>query len=308
MTMDWSLRRRGVSPKRHYPRHARTFCHNPRQSRLFSWCLCFLVFILIVYWPKKGGSPPSKTRQKRPSGGAVPPPRIRREADAPIHKPPKKQRTVESTEHVYRADGLLDVNPKGKHPILELIERSETQWERKVERQSKTLKQAVDEYKRRYKRLPPKGFEIWYVIECVVVSLFNVHRWDYVDFHDVKLVDEYDSIHARLEPFWGVDPAVLQGIQADWEAHADTFTIGKLPDSSTVELLNNTLQDDSYLGRQRIQDQLDLLEDVQEWLPEFRATFTSHDGPTQFVSWELRKKAEEAAERGECVCGCVSQI
>ena len=102
-----------------------------RRSRLVWWCLCILVSILIVYWSKK-------------------------------------QRTAESAEHVYRPDGLLDMNPKGKHPIFELIERSETQWKRKLERQSKTLKQAVDEYKRRYNRLPPKGFEIWYVIEHVL--------------------------------------------------------------------------------------------------------------------------------------------
>jgi hypothetical protein len=124
-------------------------------------------------------------------------------------------------------------------------------------------------------------------------------RWDYVDYHDVKLVDEYDSIHTRLQPFWGVSPSVLREAQATWESQSDTFTIGKLPGSSSVELLNHTLHD-SYTGHQRVRDQLNLLEDVQEWLPEFRATFTVHDGPTQFVSWELRKAAEEAAERGEC--------
>ena len=138
--------------------------------------------------------------------------------------------------------------------------------------------------------------------------LLNVYRWHYVDSHDVKLVDEYDSIHDSLEPFWGVNPAVLRGIQTDWESHSDTFTIGKLPGSSTVELLNHTLRDDSRIGRRRVQDQLNLLKDVQQWLPEFRTTFTSQDVPTQFVSWEMRKRAVEAAERGECACGCVSQM
>ena len=133
-------------------------------------------------------------------------------------------------------------------------------------------------------------------------------RWHYVDSHNVKLVDEYDSIHDRLEPFWGVNPAALQQVQADCESQAFTFTIGKLPGSSTVDRLNHTLQDASRLGHRRVQDQLDLLKDVQQWLPEFRATFTSHDGPAQFVSWELRNKAVEAAKRGECACGCVSQI
>lgn len=90
----------------------------------------------------------------------------------------------------------------------------------------------------------------------------------------------------------------MRANQAAWETHTDTFTIGKLPDTFTVELLNHTFHND--VGYQRVQDQLDLLEDVQEWLPEFRATYTIHDGPTQFVSWELRKAAEDAAERGEC--------
>jgi len=164
-----------------------------------------------------------------------------------------------------------------------LIERSETQWKRKLERQSKTLKAAVREYRRRYKRPPPKHFEIW---------------WDYVTYHDVQLVDEYDSIHARLQPFWGVDPVQLRAAQAEHETFADTFTIGKLHDDDSVVLLNSTLQG-SQLGHQRVQDQLELIDEVQEWLPAFRATFTKHDGPLQFVSWEMRKAAVDAAERGE---------
>ena len=71
-----------------------------------------------------------------------------------------------STEHVYRSDGLLEVNPRGRHPIFELIERSETQWKDRVAGQSRTFKQAVAEYKRRYQRPPPKGFEIWSVNTC----------------------------------------------------------------------------------------------------------------------------------------------
>lgn len=63
--------------------------------------------------------------------------------------------------HQWRSDGLVDVNPNGAHPIYELVRRAEAQWEAKQRRASKTLKQAVKEYKRRYKRLPPKGFDHW---------------------------------------------------------------------------------------------------------------------------------------------------
>lgn len=64
-------------------------------------------------------------------------------------------------DHYWRSDGLLDVNHKGIHPIYELIERAEAKWKTKQRRASKTLKQAVREYRRRYKRLPPKGFDHW---------------------------------------------------------------------------------------------------------------------------------------------------
>jgi hypothetical protein len=74
----------------------------------------------------------------------------------PIPSPP--------ADHYYGDDGLLVVNPNGTHPIFELIERAEEAWEKKLGRASKTLGEAVAEYKRRYHRPPPIHFEKWYVI------------------------------------------------------------------------------------------------------------------------------------------------
>lgn len=65
------------------------------------------------------------------------------------------------TSHTFHPNGLLLVNPKGKHPILALIDRAEKAWRSKISRQSKTLAEAVAEYKRRYRRNPPKGFDDW---------------------------------------------------------------------------------------------------------------------------------------------------
>ncbi|KAF8511776.1 hypothetical protein JB92DRAFT_2831055 [Gautieria morchelliformis] len=266
---------RSSSPKRYLPKHACTSWRGPRHPCLLSWSLCIILLIAIVFWPQNRSTRPSPTRQKRPDASVLH--QARAFADVPV--PPKKhkqQRTpAQPAAHVYRTDGLLDINPKGKHPILELIDRSETQWKRKLERQSKTLKQAVDEYRRRYKRSPPKGLP----------------RSETCD----------DSIHECLQPFWGVDPSVLRASQAAWESYSNTFTIGKVSAASAVELLNYTFEDTSVLARERIQNQLDILEDMQDWLPEFRATFTTDDGPTQMVSWELRSKAEEAVAWGEYI-------
>jgi hypothetical protein len=65
--------------------------------------------------------------------------------------------------HLFREDGIVEVNPDGLHPIFELISRAEARWQGKLDRASKTLGEAVREYRRRYRREPPKGFDAWCV-------------------------------------------------------------------------------------------------------------------------------------------------
>ena len=64
---------------------------------------------------------------------------------------------------------------------------AEEKFKQLLSRQSTTLKRAVAEYKRRYGRNPPKGFDQW---------------WDFARRHNVKIVDDYDAIFEDLSPFW----------------------------------------------------------------------------------------------------------
>lgn len=63
-------------------------------------------------------------------------------------------------------NGLLSVNltlPVSAHPIKQLIKDAKVKWDAKNAKQSKTLKQAVTEYKRRNGGMnPPKGFDKWW--------------------------------------------------------------------------------------------------------------------------------------------------
>jgi hypothetical protein len=79
------------------------------------------------------------------------------------HEPAKSNPKSKPTPvpHTYRSDGLLEVNPNGTHPLFELIAKAEEAWDQKFKMASKTLEDAVDEYYRRYKRFPPKGFDKW---------------------------------------------------------------------------------------------------------------------------------------------------
>lgn len=74
-----------------------------------------------------------------------------------------------------------------EHPIPQLMAEAEEKFKQLLSRQSTTLKRAVAEYKRRYGRNPPKGFDQW---------------WDFARRHNVKIVDDYDAIFEDLSPFW----------------------------------------------------------------------------------------------------------
>ncbi|KAG6861171.1 hypothetical protein C0995_002978 [Termitomyces sp. Mi166 len=186
-------------------------------------------------------------------------------------------------KHNYRSDGLVDVNPNGAHPIYELIRNAEAAWNAKLKRSSKTLAEAVLEYKRRYKRLPPKGFDAW---------------WAYVQEHNVQLPDEYDQIYEDLEPFWGMDPRDLQRLQGEWEGHSDSYTIGKTVDGP-IMLVNVSLSSKSghdLTGGSR--EVMELLKDVEHEIPPFRAVFSPHDNPNLPTDRELREMALKHAAEG----------
>ncbi|QRV74770.1 glycosyltransferase family 90 protein [Ceratobasidium sp. AG-Ba] len=181
--------------------------------------------------------------------------------------------------HVYRSDGLVEVNPEGRHPIYDLIARAEAAWKAKLDRQSRHLADAVDEYERRYGRPPPPGFDKW---------------WDYATAHNVQLLDEYDTIDHDLKMFWGVAPDVLRQTQKDWEKQEGTYTLAS--ENGHIRLGTHTLgsQTDELLPRAEMQ--IGLLSEVARWLPDFRATFTAHDGPYQFIASDLKEAALDAAK------------
>lgn len=102
----------------------------------------------------------------------------------------KKKKSKRLPEHDFLENGLLRVNPQGQHPIYDLLAHGKQEWRRKVGKASKTLKQAVDEYRRRYGRAPPKGFDRWYVVARRIAD----DRWEYAVKHNIQLPDEYDQI------------------------------------------------------------------------------------------------------------------
>ncbi|KAG2074475.1 hypothetical protein BDR04DRAFT_1093212 [Suillus decipiens] len=189
--------------------------------------------------------------------------------------------------HTFRPDGLLQVTPGGRHPILDLIEHAEREWNAKLTRASKTLPEAVREYHRRYSRAPPPGFDKW---------------WAYVKKHNVQLPDEYDQINIDLAPFWGITPTRLQAIQLAHEGYEHSYTLVKSTPSGPLHIGNETLPADEHTRESLLvaaNQLLELMEDVQDELPLFRAVFSPHDSPNVFITNEMRTRYVEAGNRGE---------
>lgn len=74
-----------------------------------------------------------------------------------------------------------------EHPIPRLMADAEDKFRALLGKQSRTLSAAVKEYKRRYGRKPPRGFDDW---------------WEFTQENNVKMVDEYDGLMEDLAPFW----------------------------------------------------------------------------------------------------------
>ncbi|EIW79444.1 glycosyltransferase family 90 protein [Coniophora puteana RWD-64-598 SS2] len=100
------------------------------------------------------------------------------------------------------------------HPIPHLIADAEAAFGAKLERQSKTLAQAAAEYRRRYGRDPPRGFDTW---------------WAFAAEREFKMVDEFDGLVEDLAPFWNISGVELRrrALQA-----------GELPSIDLVRIKN----------------------------------------------------------------------
>ena len=100
-----------------------------------------------------------------------------------------------------------------EHPIPKLMAQAEDNFRDRLSRQSHTLYAAVKEYKRRYHRDPPKGFDDW---------------WRFAQVNNVKLVDEYDGLVEDLAPFWEISGQELRRRAMQVSSHYIYFQAGYL--------------------------------------------------------------------------------
>ncbi|KAI4762177.1 hypothetical protein E4T52_05606 [Aureobasidium sp. EXF-3400] len=89
----------------------------------------------------------------------------------------------------------VQYNDSHVHPIEYLARNAENEFSALLQRQSRTLKEAVAEYKRRYNIPPPPHFDKWF---------------QFAQDRNVQLIDEFDTVYHSLLPFWGLKPVTIR--------------------------------------------------------------------------------------------------
>ncbi|KAG7570939.1 hypothetical protein FFLO_01137 [Filobasidium floriforme] len=195
---------------------------------------------------------------------------------------------VDEPPYHHVADGLLSVNtsaPVDRHPIYQLIKQARDEWDGKKKRQSKTLKEAVTEYRRRNGGLmPPKGFDKW---------------WEFVVLNEVQLPDEYDQINKDLYLYRALSPGELNRRLDTASESEDTFTIS----IKHHNVRTRSTYDGEAIGGadERLEAQIELLMDygMESWLSDMRVVYGIHDGPTGFIGYDHRSDLETLVQDDE---------
>lgn len=153
--------------------------------------------------------------------------------------------------------------PAGSHPMWTLINQAEKDLEALKARQSKTLKAAVVEYRRRYGIAPPPHFDKWFA---------------FAQKNEVQLVDEFDTIQELLTPFWGLKPATIRARAKEALGFANNL-VGVAIRGGRV----TNIQGGGDWQREATQG---MLKPFVEHLPDMDLCFNTHDEPRVVVPHE----------------------
>ncbi|CAK1356094.1 unnamed protein product [Cercospora beticola] len=159
------------------------------------------------------------------------------------------------------------------HPVKNLIDNASTSWNAKLQRQSKTLQEAVTEYQRRYGIPPPPHFDKWY---------------EFAKRRGVQLIDEYDTIYHSLLPFWGLSPATIRARAREALGFSENNLMGLLIRDGKVSLVES--------GQEWLQQAVTgMLEQFIQYLPDMDLAFNFHDEPRVVVPHDELSRLIELA-------------
>lgn len=145
---------------------------------------------------------------------------------------------------------------KTPHPIDELIEEAEKNFESLLAKRSDNLKTTAAQYRKRRGRHPPPGFDLWYEFARAKKAII--------------VEDFFDQIYHDLAPFWGVKPSLMREKARAYEM--------------TINIRNHQASAESNWFWTQIW--LDLIESIQHLLPDMDIALNAMDEPRIVAPWE----------------------
>ncbi|KAI0880302.1 glycosyltransferase family 90 protein [Annulohypoxylon maeteangense] len=123
---------------------------------------------------------------------------------------------------------------------------------------SKSLQEAVSEYRKRYGIPPPPNFDKWYHFAASVKS---------------PIIDTFDQIHADLLPYWGTLPSVLRQRTTHLLEHPSLSMGGIILEGGKADVSPHILGTHRWM----MDVTKDMLEPFAQWLPDMQLAFNLDD-------------------------------
>jgi hypothetical protein len=177
------------------------------------------------------------------------------------------------TESPVDALGPLQPSDVTSHPVDQLIRTSENHFQETLTRQSKTLEEAVVQYRRRYGIPPPPKFDVWY---------------EFAKRKGVQLIDEYDTIHETLLPFWGLEPSVIRARVTEAIGYDNVLLTVMIRGGEAVKVDGGPeWQREATLG---------MMKEYVEHLPDMDLPFNLHDEPRVILPADVLARLVHVAQ------------
>ncbi|KAJ4245311.1 hypothetical protein NW762_014182 [Fusarium torreyae] len=151
---------------------------------------------------------------------------------------------------------VKDQPVRGAHPIDTLIHDGGRKYKELLSKESHTLEEAAQAYRKRRGRHPPPGFDKW---------------WEFAKQHNAIVVEDFwDQVYHDIEPFWGVPQPVIRK-----EAYSFEMSIhirnGKA--NSTSDWFWTLIW-------------LDMIRSIEHMIPDLDMPLNAMDEPRLVVPWE----------------------
>ncbi|KAF5864819.1 hypothetical protein ETB97_006357 [Aspergillus alliaceus] len=148
------------------------------------------------------------------------------------------------------------------HPISDLIQNANRQWERYEHDRSRTFRETVEKYRQRYGRHPPPGFVDWY---------------KFARDRKVHNLDDFKQILDDLRPFWGKEPRLIRQMAASLSDHGNGI--------GGIHIRNKEVAKISHPSW-RVEALAAVISRFVEYLPDMDIAVNIHDQPRLVVPFE----------------------